>query len=195
MPRRIPLELTPDCLINAYAQGIFPMDVGGTLQWFRPYRRTIIPLDGFHTSRSLAKRIRRGWFEVRVDTDFEGVMRACADRPETWITEEIIRAYCQLHEMGWAHSVETWREGKLVGGTYGVSIHGLFAAESMFHRETDASKVAVAALVARLRERQFAVLDVQMMTEHLRSLGAIEVSDDEYQDMIMRAIWVPRSFV
>jgi leucyl/phenylalanyl-tRNA---protein transferase len=177
------LEFTPDGLEFAYQHAIFPMwdDESDAIYWFQPDPRTIIPLDGFHTSRSLAKTIRQGKFTVTFDQDFEGVMRGCADREEgTWINEEFIEVYGELHRRGKAHSVEVWREGRLVGGTYGVSLGGAFMAESMFHYETNASKVALAALVQRLNERGYALLDVQYLTPHLESQGAIEIPHDTY---------------
>lgn len=149
--------------------------------WLQPDPRAIIPLDGFHISRSLAKTLRQGKFVVRYNTDFPGVMRGCADREEgTWISEEFFDVYGALHKQGKAHSAEAWIDGRLAGGTYGVAIGGAFMAESMFHYETDASKVALAGLVERLRERNFALLDVQYLTPHLASLGAIEISNEEY---------------
>jgi leucyl/phenylalanyl-tRNA--protein transferase len=164
--------------------------------WFRPDPRAVIPLDGFHISRSLARTIDRPAFEIRVDTDFEGVMRGCADRPEgTWISERFVEVYGALHRAGQAHSVEAWRDGRLVGGTYGLALGGAFMAESMFHRETDASKVALAALVARLRERGFTVLDVQYVTPHLESLGAVEITRREYELRLERALGLPCTFV
>ena len=173
------------------------MDEGsGEILWFRPDPRAIIPLDGFHISRSLARTLRRGIFEVRVDTDFEGVMRGCADRPEgTWISERFVEVYGALHRAGKAHSVEAWRDGRLVGGAYGLALGGAFMAESMFHRETDASKVALAALVQRLWERNFTLLDVQYVTPHLESLGAIEISRREYERRLARALALHRRFV
>ncbi len=191
------LEFTPEGVISAYAYGIFPMahEEIGEIWWYRPDPRTVIPLDAFHVSRSLAKTIRRGIFEVRVDTAFEDVMRACADRPEgSWISEEFVQVYTELHRRGHAHSVEAWREGRLVGGTYGVAIGGAFMAESMFHRETDASKVALAALVNRLREREYALLDVQYLTPHLESLGAVEIPHNVYIRRLHRAIRAARRF-
>jgi leucyl/phenylalanyl-tRNA--protein transferase len=185
------MQLTPELIEIAYRRGIFPMadPDTGEVWWFEPRRRAVIPLDGFHISRSLAKTIRRGIFEVRVNTDFEGVMRGCADRDEgTWISEEFVRVYTQLHRQGKAHSVETWRSGRLVGGTYGVALGGAFMAESMFHYETDASKVALAALVSRLRERGYVLLDVQFMTAHLRSLGAVEIGRLEYLRRLQTAL-------
>jgi leucyl/phenylalanyl-tRNA--protein transferase len=191
------LTFTPAGIEFAYRRGIFPMADEGTgqLLWFRPDPRTILPLETFHISRSLAKTLRHGEFEVRINTDFEGVMRGCADRPEgTWISEEFIAVYDALHRMGKAHSVEAWRSGRLVGGTYGVALGGAFIAESMFHYETDASKVALAALVARLRARGFALLDVQYRTPHLARFGAIEIPHRDYYDRLKRALRLPCRF-
>jgi leucyl/phenylalanyl-tRNA--protein transferase len=194
----VQLEFTPEGVISAYAYGIFPMahEEIGELWWYRPDPRAILPLDGFHISRSLARTIRRGVFEVRVNTAFEAVMRACADRPEgTWISEAFVQVYTEIHRRGQAHSVETWRDGELVGGTYGVAIGGAFMAESMFHRATDASKVALAALVQRLRQRGFELLDVQYLTPHLKSLGAVEIPHNVYIRRLHRAIRLPCRFV
>ncbi|CEK16352.1 leucyl/phenylalanyl-tRNA--protein transferase [Chthonomonas calidirosea] len=192
------IPFTPETVVWAYSMGIFPMYVEEekAILWFRPERRAIIPLDGFHISRSLAKTIRKGRFEVRINTAFEEVMRGCADRPEgTWITEEFIQVYTELHRRGLAHSVETWREGRLVGGTYGVALGGAFMAESMFHRETDASKVALAALVQRLKERNFVLLDVQYLTPHLQRLGAIEIPHQVYLQRLQKALELPCQFI
>jgi leucyl/phenylalanyl-tRNA--protein transferase len=191
------LTLTPEGVLLAYRHGLFPMadERSGDTLWFRPDPRAVIPLDGFHVSRSLARTIRRGVFEIRVDSDFEGVMRGCADRPEgTWISGRFVEVYGALHWAGTAHSVEAWRAGRLCGGTYGVALGGAFMAESMFHRESDASKVALAALVTRLRERGFALLDVQYLTPHLESLGAVEITRREYERRLARALALPRTF-
>ena len=188
------LALTPEGVLLAYRHGIFPMadERSGEILWFRPDPRAIIPLDGFHVSRSLARTLRRATFEIRVDTDFEGVMRGCADRPEgTWISERFVEVYGALHRAGQAHSVEAWRDGRLVGGAYGLALGGAFMAESMFHRETDASKVALAALCSRLRERGFILLDVQYVTPHLESLGAVEITRREYERRLERALGLP----
>ena len=188
------LTLTPDGVLLAYSHGIFPMadERSGEVLWFRPDPRAVIPLDGFHVSRSLARPIRRGAFEIRVDTDFDGVMRGCAERAEgTWISERFVKVYGALHRAGAAHSVEAWRDGRLVGGTYGLALGGAFMAESMFHRERGASKVALAALVHRLRERGFILLDVQYLTPHLESLGAVEISRQEYERRLERALALP----
>lgn len=167
----------------------------GEIRWFRPDPRAIIPLDGFHVSRTLARTLRRGRFEIRVDADFEGVMRGCADRPEgTWISERFVEVYTALHQTGGAHSVEAWRAGRLVGGTYGVTLGGAFMAESMFHRESSASKVALAALIARLRARGFMLLDVQYLTPHLQSLGAVEITRREYERRLEQALSLTCTF-
>ena len=192
------LTLTPEGVLLAYRHGIFPMadERSGEVLWFRPDPRAIIPLDGFHISRSLARTLRRGLFEIRLDTDFEGVMRGCADRPEgTWISERFLEVYTALHREGKAHSVEAWQEGRLVGGTYGLALGGAFMAESMFHRETDASKVALAALVSRLRQRGFILLDVQYLTPHLESLGAVEITRSDYERRLAEALSLNCPFV
>jgi leucyl/phenylalanyl-tRNA--protein transferase len=189
------MRLTPHLLLNAYSQGIFPMaHPDGAIYWYDPDPRAILPLDCFHVPRSLARRIRRGGFEMRVDSDFLAVITACAEpapgRESTWINSEIITAYCELQELGFAHSVETWIDGELAGGLYGVTLGGLFAGESMFSRATDASKIALVYLVERLKQRRFLLLDVQFMTEHLRRFGAIEIPRQQYQHYLERALQV-----
>lgn len=183
-------DLEPGTLLAAYRSGLFPMPLGRRrLGWWSPDPRGVIPLDGLRVSRSLRRSCAR--FEIRTNTEFETVMRRCGDprRPHGWITEDFVRAYLRLHEMGWAHSVETWQNGELVGGLYGVKVDGLFAGESMFHVATDASKVALVALVEILREQEdTALLDVQWCTEHLASLGAIEVARIEYLAMLAEAV-------
>jgi len=185
-------DLEPGTLLSAYRLGLFPMRLrrGGAIAWWSPDPRGVIPLDGLHVSRSLRASCRR--FEIRLDTAFESVVRGCADpsRPNGWIDEEFVRAYCALHGLGWAHSVEAWIDGELVGGLYGVAIGGLFAAESKFHRVRDASKVALVALVERLRAGGATLLDVQWSTPHLASLGAIDISRDEYLERLRRALAV-----
>ena len=191
------LQFTPEGVELAYRHAIFPMAMENPREigWFRPDPRAILPLETFHVSRSLAKTIRRERFEVRVNTDFEGVMRGCADREEgTWISEDFIRVYGALHRGGKAHSVETWRDGRLVGGTYGLALGAAFMAESMFHYEADASKVALSALVARLRERGFILLDVQYLTPHLASLGATEIPHRIYYTLLQHALLLNRPF-
>jgi leucyl/phenylalanyl-tRNA--protein transferase len=193
------MRLTPHLLLNAYSQGIFPMaDEDGTIYWYDPDPRAIIPLDTFHLPRSLARSIRRGNFEVRVDTAFRAVMEACAEptpgREITWINAEIIEAYCELHALGFAHSVETWIKGELAGGLYGVALGGLFAGESMFSWVTDSSKIALVYLVERLRRGGFCLLDTQFMTDHLRRFEAIEISRQEYRARLAHALTVRARF-
>lgn len=182
------LEITPDVLLKAYSCGIFPMaesadDPG--LYWIEPERRGIIPLDGFHVPRRLKRTVRQDRFEIRVDTDFEGVIAGCAmpsqRRRCTWINGRIRQLYGELFRRGRCHTVEAWRDGRLVGGLYGVRLRGAFFGESMFSLERDASKVALVHLVARLRVGGFALLDAQFITEHLSQFGAIEVSRRSYQ--------------
>ncbi len=190
------LPLTPEVLVAAYANAIFPMDVEGSIQWFSPDPRAIIELDAFHEPGNIAQLRRSGRFEIRIDTAFEDVIRACADRPEgTWISEPIVKAYCQLHRLGTAHSVESWREGTLEGGLYGVALGGAFFGESMFYRSTDASKVALAALVERLRERGYQLLDIQFLTPHLAKFGAVEISRDDYTRRLKKALRITTRFV
>jgi len=190
------LPLTPDVLIAAYANGIFPMDVDGCLRWFSPDPRTIIELDTFHISKNLARRCRSGRFEIRIDTRFRDVIRICADRPEgTWISEEIVEAYTRLHERGFAHSVESWRKNELVGGLYGVALGGAFFGESMFTRQTDAAKVALVALVERMKARGLVLLDVQFTTAHLERFGAIEIPRAEYMARLAKALELPVTFI
>jgi leucyl/phenylalanyl-tRNA--protein transferase len=164
-------------------------DEDGQIYWYAPDPRAIIELDAFRVTRSLRKTVQREVFDLHVDRDFAGVIRACADRDEgTWISNEIIDAYEQLHELGFAHSVEAWSEGGLAGGLYGIAIGGAFFGESMFYRVRDASKVALVHLVARMRDRGFLLLDVQFMTEHLQRFGAKHVSRTEYLRRLQRAI-------
>jgi len=195
-----PAELTPELLLYTYSQGIFPMgDDDGEIYWYDPDPRAIIPLDdAFHVPRSLARRIRQGGFDVRIDSAFRSVITACAEpdqnRENTWITPPIIDIYCELHRLGYAHSVETWIDGALVGGLYGVAIGGLFAGESMFSRATDSSKISLVYLVERLRAGGFTLLDTQFMTEHLRRFGTVEIPRDEYQRRLRRALQTPTAF-
>lgn len=193
--------LTPDLLLQAYAVGLFPMAErrdDPTLYWIDPDERAILPLDGFHLSRRLARTVRANRFEIRCDTAFAEVMRACAapaeGRSETWINDPILQLYTALHRRGQAHSVEAWREGQLVGGLYGVSLGGAFFGESMFSRETDASKVALVHLVARLKAGGYGLLDCQFMTEHLRQFGTVEISREEYRQLLARALKIDATF-
>ena len=189
------LPLTPDLVLCAYAIGLFPMANDRhdpTVHWIEPRRRGIIPLEAFHVPRSLARIIRQGRFEVRTDTAFDAVIEACAEarpeRPRTWLNNELIAIYGELHRRGSAHSVECWRGGELVGGLYGVAMGAAFFGESMFSRERDASKVALAALVRRLRAGRFRLLDTQFVTDHLRRFGAIEVSRETYRLLLREAL-------
>ncbi len=176
------MELIPaESLINAYAQGIFPMADEGEILWFSPERRGLIPLgDDFHVPHGLKRALRKKPFEVRWDTAFREVMLACADRDETWIDGVILESYCALFEQGFAHSVECWDEDGLQGGLYGVELPGVFFGESMFSRKTDASKIALVALVGRLRASGFVLLDTQWMTAHLRQFGGYELTREQY---------------
>jgi leucyl/phenylalanyl-tRNA--protein transferase len=185
-------DLEPSTLVGAYRQGLFPMPLDApqpVLAWWSPDPRGILPLDGLRVSRSLRQSAKR--YDVRVDTCFADVIRACADpkRPSGWITREFIDAYSRLHELGWAHSVETFdRDGRLAGGLYGVRINGLFAGESMFQTQRDASKVALLTLVDLMRESGMTLLDVQWHTAHLGSLGAIEVPRARYLELLAGAL-------
>jgi leucyl/phenylalanyl-tRNA--protein transferase len=183
------LRLTPELLIRAYSQGAFPMGDGGEIRWYSPDPRGILPLNQVHVPKTLRSLVRQGRFEIRIDSAFAEVMRACAKRTEgTWINKQIVTAYVELHELGLAHSVEAWKDGKLAGGLYGVALGGAFFGESMFHRARDASKVALVALVDRLRDRGYALLDTQYVTPHLVRFGAIEISQKQYLARLNRAL-------
>ena len=189
------IALTPELLLRAYAAGIFPMAETADdpdVFWVDPEQRGVLPLDGFHLPRRLARTLRQDVFDVRCDAAFEAVVRGCAEptpeRPKTWINEEIVRLYAALHRLGFAHSVETWRGGELVGGLYGVALGAAFFGESMYSRVTDASKVALAQLVARLRLGGFRLLDTQFVTEHLQQFGAVEISRAQYHRRLAAAI-------
>jgi leucyl/phenylalanyl-tRNA--protein transferase len=190
--------IPPDLLLRAYATGWFPMAQDGVpgapIEWFSPDPRGIVPLDGFRVSARLARVVRQGRFEIVVDRSFEAVMRACAARDETWINDDIIDSYVALHDRGFAHSVEAWQDGALAGGLYGVSLRGAFFGESMFHHVTDASKVALVALVERLVSRGYALLDVQWVTPHLAQFGAIAIPRRRYLRLLERALRLDCSF-
>ncbi len=191
-------RLTADMLLRAYALGVFPMAESREdpeVFWVDPRWRGIFPLDDFHISRSLARHIRRGGFEVSVNRDFDGTLRGCADRPETWINDTIFRLYTTLHARGFAHSLEVWEDGALVGGVYGVTLGAAFFGESMFSRRTNASKVALAYLVDRLRLGGFQLFDTQFITAHLRSLGAVEIPRAEYRRRLAEALARPADFI
>lgn len=184
-------NLTPSLLLQAYQVGLFPMSEGRDdpdIFWVDPTLRGVFPLDGFHISRSLARRIRQSPFKVTFDTAFADVMRGCADRPETWINDTILELYTHLFDNGFAHSVEIWEGDDLVGGVYGVAIGAAFFGESMFSRRKDASKIALAYLVDRLRQSGFTLFDTQFITPHLASLGAVEIPRAEYQRLLDAAL-------
>lgn len=190
-------RITPDVLLRAYAIGLFPMAESRsdpTLHWVDPRRRGVFPLDGFHISRRLAGQIRQNRYRITTDTDFMGVMRCCADRPETWINEEILALYGFLNTIGTAHSLEVWEGETLVGGTYGVVLGSAFFGESMFSLRPNTSKIALAWLVHRLRAGGFTLFDTQFLTPHLASLGAIEIPRAEYHRRLEAALAQTASF-
>ncbi|MFZ4507848.1 MAG: leucyl/phenylalanyl-tRNA--protein transferase [Fimbriimonas sp.] len=177
--------LTPDLIAHAYQLGYFPMTVRRNIVgWYRPTVRALFPMSGIHVSSSLAKVIRQNRFEIRFDTSFEAVMWACMRPTDNWISEPLIRVFTEIHHEGWGHCCECWRDGQLVGGTYGIAQGTLFSAESMFHRETNGSKVALWAMINRCRELGFEVFDAQIMNPHLESLGAFEMPDADYQSVL-----------
>jgi leucyl/phenylalanyl-tRNA---protein transferase len=193
------MKLTPELLLSAYCQGIFPMaNDQGNILWFDPDPRAILPLNGFHISRSLQRIVQQGRFEIHYNSSFPEVIRACAEpvpgRELTWINSVIIESFIELHNLGFAHSVETWSGGKLVGGLYGVAINGFFAGESMFSKARDASKVALVHLIEHLRRNGFLLLDVQFVTEHLQMFGAIEIPRFDYRKRLAQAIAAPVAF-
>ena len=178
-------------LLGAYRTGFFPMSIGGQIKWFSPDQRGVVPLEGFHAPKRLGRVIRQGKFDVTVNRAFSKVIAACGARPNSdgnWIDGEIIDSFTVLRTAGFAHSVEAWTDGDLVGGLYGVSLRGAFFGESMFHTATDASKVALCALVDRLRERGYTLLDIQWLTPHLQRLGAIEVPRRRYLELLADAM-------
>lgn len=194
-------EITPALVLRAYSMGIFPMAESkdaDSVYWIDPDQRGIMPLDGFHVPRRLKRTVRQGRFEIRCDHDFEAVIAACAEacdgRPDTWINGEVRHLFRALHAMGVVHTVECWREGRLLGGLYGLALGGAFFGESMFSRERDASKVALVHLAARLVHGGFTLLDSQFLTDHLARFGAIEIPREEYRDMLDEAIGVRARF-
>jgi leucyl/phenylalanyl-tRNA--protein transferase len=184
-------------LLTAYCNGYFPMadPDTGEIGWYAPDPRTIFNLNEFKIPRSLKLTIKKHVFDIRINQQFENVMRGCAERTETWISETIIQSYVALHRMGFGHSVESWRDGKLVGGLYGVAIGGAFFGESMFSRERDASKVALTYLVERLRERKYSFLDTQYLTPHLVRFGAKEIPRDDYLNRLEQALQQHCTFI
>jgi leucyl/phenylalanyl-tRNA--protein transferase len=182
-------SLPPELLLEAYGSGMFPMGMeDGRIGWFSPDPRGVLPLEEFHTPHGLKRALRRRGWEIRIDTDFAAVVAGCAEREETWISQTIAASYRQLFASGHAHSVEVWSEGRLAGGLYGVALGGAFFGESMFHRVTDASKVALWHLVRILREGGFALLDTQWITSHLEQFGAIEIPREEYLRLLGDAV-------
>ncbi len=187
--------IDPEMLLGAYRMGAFPMaDETGEILWFSPDPRGILPLETFHVPHGLKSTLRKGKFEVRVNSAFGEVIRACSQRAETWISTEIMASYCHLHRLGYAHSVESWLDGRLVGGLYGVALGGAFFGESMFSNETDASKVALVALADRLRRNGYQLLDTQWMTDHLRQFGGIEIARLDYLERLEAALEVEIDF-
>lgn len=198
----IVIEITPQVLLKAYACGIFPMAESvddPALYWIEPQQRGILQLDRVHVPRRLARTVRSGAFDVRIDTNFEGVISGCAaarpGRRTTWINAKIRTLYRELHRMGYCHTVETWRDGRLVGGLYGVALHGAFFGESMFSTERDASKVALVHLCARLIHGGFTLLDTQFVTEHLRQFGTEEIERAEFHALLEQALSHPADFL
>jgi leucyl/phenylalanyl-tRNA--protein transferase len=191
-------DLNPRRLLEAYRRGIFPFfDETTPILWWSPDPRAVFELDGFHVSRSLARTLRQGRFTATVNQAFGQVIRGCAHRPGQgiWITPAMIDAYTALHQLGWAHSLEVWRDGELGGGVYGVAVGGLFAGESMFTRLRDGSKVALAHLIPRLRERGFRLFDVQYLNDHTASLGAVEIPRSAYLTRLRAALACDAAFV
>jgi leucyl/phenylalanyl-tRNA--protein transferase len=187
--------IDPETLLQGYRLGVFPMAMeDGQIGWFSPDPRAILPLAEFHVPQTLQRIVRKKTFEIRIDASFAEVMRQCAQRPETWISEEIIESYTRLYQLGHAHSVEAWQNGQLAGGLYGVSIGGAFFGESMFHLIRDASKVALAALVEHLRRQEFVLLDTQWLTPHLQQFGALEIPRSQYRHLLSSAVNLQRSF-
>jgi leucyl/phenylalanyl-tRNA--protein transferase len=187
--------IPPEVLLQGYRLGVFPMAMeNGAIEWFSPDPRGILPIDKFHVPHGLRRVLEKKIFEIRLNTSFGTVMRKCAERRDTWINEEIIESYTRLHELGQAHSVEAWHEGKLAGGLYGVSEGGVFFGESMFHEETDASKVALCALIDHLHAKRFTLLDTQWLTPHLQQFGGLEISRRQYMFLLGRALALTRQF-
>jgi len=184
-----------EVLLQGYRLGVFPMAMeDDSIAWFSPDPRAIIPLEDFHVPHALRRVARKKVFEIKIDNRFGEVIRGCAKRNDTWINDEIIESYEQLHELGYAHSVEAWCDEKLAGGLYGVAVGGAFFGESMFHRVRDASKIALVGLVDHLRGHKFALLDTQWITPHLQQFGAVEVPRAQYLKMLRRAVDLPRKF-
>lgn len=193
---------SPQLVLSAYTQGIFPMahpEEDDRIYWYAPDPRAVMPIEDFHCPRRLGQTIRNKPFDIWVNRDFEGVVDGCAapreTQDQTWISSGLADVYAELYELGFVHTVEAWKDEELVGGLYGVAIGGFFAGESMFYRETDASKICLVHLARRLDERGFELLDIQFLTDHLEQFGAYEISREEYERRLAEAIDLPRSFV
>jgi leucyl/phenylalanyl-tRNA--protein transferase len=187
--------IEPELLVQGYRLGVFPMAMeDDSIAWFSPDPRAVLPLNRFHVPHDLRRVQRKQAFEIKIDNHFGDVIRACAQRKDTWINQEIIESYDRLHKLGFAHSVEAWSNGKLAGGLYGVAIGGAFFGESMFHDVTDASKIALVALVERLLAKKFVLLDTQWLTPHLAQFGAVEIARAEYLHLLTRAVELAREF-
>ena len=187
--------IDPELLLQGYRLGVFPMAMeDDSIQWFSPDPRAILPLEDFHVPHALRRLLRKNVFETRIDSAFSKVIEACAKREDTWINLEIIESYTRLHDLGCAHSVEAWKEGRLAGGLYGVAVGGAFFGESMFHHVTNASKIALVALVEHLRAQKFALLDTQWLTPHLQQFGGLEISREHYLRLLRRAVELTREF-
>ena len=188
--------IDPDLLLQGYGLGVFPMAMeDDSIEWFSPDPRAILPLEDFHVPHALRRLLRRRVFETTIDKAFLEVIAACAEREDTWINREIVESYTQLYNLGHAHSVEAWEGNKLAGGLYGVAVGGAFFGESMFHRVTDASKIALVELVEHLRARKFVLLDTQWLTPHLQQFGGIEITRSHYLRLLRRAVELPRKFL
>jgi len=188
--------IAPELLLQGYRLGVFPMAMeDDSIEWFSPDPRAILPLEDFHVPHVLRRLLRRRVFKTTIDKAFSEVIAACAEREDTWINPEIIESYTRLHQLGNAHSVEAWKEGRLAGGLYGVAVGGAFFGESMFHSVTDASKIALVVLVEHLRARKFVLLDTQWLTPHLQQFGGIEISRNHYLRVLRRAVELPRKFL
>jgi leucyl/phenylalanyl-tRNA--protein transferase len=192
-------DINTDNILNGYINGIFPMaESDGTIYWYSPNPRAVIPIETYKPSKSLRPVLNKKYFEIRINADFEGVMRGCSEprahEPGTWISESIISSYTALHQLGYAHSVESYRDGKLAGGLYGVSINGVFFGESMFSRESNASKVAFHYLMQILKLNRFALLDTQFINDNVLRYGAIEIPRDEYLVLLQKALKLKRKF-
>jgi leucyl/phenylalanyl-tRNA--protein transferase len=192
----IDITLQPFNMIRLYASGAFPMDDGnGNINWYLPSKRAIIPLDNFNIPRSAKKLIVKNNFEIKFDTDYLGVIKGCANRKETWISEKLIIAYKKLHKLGFVHSVETYYKDKLVGGLYGITFRGAFFGESMFSEIPGASKAALISLIKHLKERNFILLDVQYLTDHFKMFGAVEIEWDEYDELLKKSYISNTTFI